>query len=94
MKEIILLNISGQDKPGVTSSITSILAQFDIDILDIGQAVIHNTLSLGILIGVPVEAEASTLLRDILFKAHELDVNIRFEPVSGDEYESWGRRTG
>ncbi|GGK78457.1 phosphoserine phosphatase SerB [Amphritea balenae] len=89
MKEIILLNISGQDKPGVTSSITSILAQFDIDILDIGQAVIHNTLSLGILIGVPVEAEASTLLRDILFKAHELDVNIRFEPVSGDEYESW-----
>ena len=94
MKEIILLNISGQDKPGVTSSITSILAQFDIDILDIGQAVIHNNLTLGILIGVPVEAEASTLLRDILFKAHEMDMNIRFEPVEGDAYESWVSEQG
>lgn len=89
MKEIILLNISGQDKPGVTSSITSILAQFDIDILDIGQAVIHNTLSLGILIGVPQEAEASSLLRDVLFKAHEMDMNIRFEPVTEAEYTGW-----
>jgi len=89
MKEIILLNISGQDKPGVTSSITSILARFDIDILDIGQAVIHNTLSLGILIGVPARAESSSLLRDVLFKAHEMDMNIRFEPVTEDEYNSW-----
>lgn len=89
MKEIILLNISGQDKPGVTSSITSILARFDIDILDIGQAVIHNTLSLGILIGVPARAESSSLLRDVLFKAHEMDMNIRFEPVTVDEYNSW-----
>lgn len=89
MKEIILLNISGQDKPGVTSSITSILARFDIDILDIGQAVIHNTLSLGILIGVPARAESSSLLRDVLFKAHEMDMNIRFEPVTVEEYNSW-----
>ncbi|MBR9866752.1 MAG: phosphoserine phosphatase SerB [Oceanospirillales bacterium] len=89
MKEIILLNISGRDKPGVTSSITSILARFDIDILDIGQAVIHNTLSLGILIGVPARAESSSLLRDVLFKAHEMDMNIRFEPITEDEYNSW-----
>jgi len=89
MNEIILLNISGEDKPGVTSSITSILAKFDIEILDIGQAVIHNTLSLGILIGVPEEAESSPVLRDVLFKAHEQNMNIRFEPVTRDEYETW-----
>ncbi|MBQ0785434.1 MAG: phosphoserine phosphatase SerB [Amphritea sp.] len=94
MKEIILLNISGQDKPGVSSSITSTLAKFDIDILDIGQSVIHNTLSLGILIGVPEEAEASSLLRDILFKAHEMDMHIRFEPVPAEEYESWVTEQG
>ena len=81
MKEIILLNISGEDKPGVTSAITHILAQYQINILDIGQAVIHDTLSLGILIEVPKEAESSPLLRDILFKAHELNMNIRFQPV-------------
>jgi len=89
MKEIILLNISGEDKPGVTSAITTILAQYQINILDIGQAVIHDTLSLGILIEVPKAAESSPLLRDILFKAHELNMNIRFQPVEEDNYESW-----
>ncbi len=89
MKEIILLNISGEDKPGVTSAITTILAQYQINILDIGQAVIHDTLSLGILIEVPKAAESSPLLRDILFKAHELNMNIRFQPVEEGNYESW-----
>lgn len=89
MKEIILLNISGEDKPGVTSAITTILAQYEINILDIGQAVIHNTLSLGILIEVPKAAESSPLLRDILFKAHELNMNIRFQPVEEGDYEQW-----
>jgi len=89
MKEIILLNISGEDKPGVTSAITNILAQFEINILDIGQAVIHDTLSLGILIEVPKSAESSPLLRDILFKAHELNMNIRFQPVEEENYEQW-----
>ncbi|WP_415911808.1 phosphoserine phosphatase SerB [Neptuniibacter sp. QD37_11] len=89
MKEIILLNISGEDKPGVTSAITNILAEFEINILDIGQAVIHDTLSLGILIEVPKSAESSPLLRDILFKAHELNMNIRFQPVEEENYEQW-----
>ncbi len=89
MKEIILLTISGDDKPGVTSAITGILANYKINVLDIGQAVIHNTLSLGILIEVPKEAESSPMLRDVLFKAHELNMNIRFQPVDEDEYEGW-----
>jgi phosphoserine phosphatase len=89
MKEIILLNISGEDKPGVTSAITNILAQYQINILDIGQAVIHDTLTLGILIEVPKAAESSPLLRDILFKAHELNMNIRFQPVEEGNYENW-----
>jgi len=89
MKEIILLNLSGEDKPGVTSAITTILAQYEINILDIGQAVIHDTLSLGILIEVPKAAEASPLLRDILFKAHELNMNIRFQPVEEGNYKHW-----
>lgn len=89
MNEIILLTVSGDDKPGVTSAITEILAQYKINILDIGQAVIHNALSLGILIQVPKEAESSPLLRDVLFKAHELDMQIRFQPVVDQEYDQW-----
>lgn len=47
--DIFLLNISGHDKPGLTSSLTAVLAEYDAKILDIGQANIHDTLSLGIL---------------------------------------------
>ena len=48
--EIIQINISGEDKPGMTSSLTEILARYDAFILDIGQANIHQSLTLGILI--------------------------------------------
>ena len=57
MSEIVLINVSGQDKPGLTSSLTAILARYQINILDIGQAVIHDTLSLGMLIEIPTAAE-------------------------------------
>ncbi|KEA64603.1 Phosphoserine phosphatase [Marinobacterium lacunae] len=89
MHEIILLTLTGEDKPGVTSAITGILANYEISILDIGQAVIHNTLSLGMLIQVPQEAESSPLMRDLLFKAHELNLQVRFEPVSDGDYDHW-----
>ncbi len=47
--ELILVNISGADRPGVTSALTDILARHEASILDIGQADIHHSLSLGIL---------------------------------------------
>ncbi|TVQ10529.1 MAG: phosphoserine phosphatase SerB [Balneolaceae bacterium] len=89
MKELVLINISGKDKPGLTSSLTGILAKYNVNILDIGQAVIHDELSLGILVEVPAESESSPVLRDVLFRAYELGVNMRFSPISEGEYEHW-----
>jgi phosphoserine phosphatase len=89
MNELILLTLSGSDKPGVTAGITSILSKYSVDVLDIGQAVIHDTLSLGLLIKVPASAESSPMLRDLLFKAHELNMVPRFEPITIEEYERW-----
>lgn len=89
MREIILINIAGEDRPGVTSSVTSILAQFNVNVLDIGQAVIHDTLSLGMLVEVPAAAESSTLLKDILFRCHELGLQARFTPISIGSYHHW-----
>lgn len=94
MHEIILLTLSGEDKPGVTSAITAILANHEVNILDMGQAVIHNTLSLGMLIQVPSEAETSPLLRDLLFQAHALNLQVKFEPVSEGDYQAWVDRQG
>ncbi len=89
MKEIILINVAGQDRPGVTSSLTAILAQFDVNVLDIGQAVIHDTLSLGMLMEVPAAAESSSLLKDVLFRCHELGLQVRFTPISAESYAHW-----
>jgi phosphoserine phosphatase len=89
MKRIVLINISGEDKPGLTSVITQILAGYDVNILDIGQAVIHDTLSLGFLIELADEEQSAPVLKDILFKAHELDVQIRFSPINDEDYQHW-----
>lgn len=89
MKEVVLIKISGEDKPGVTASITGILAQYGVNILDIGQAEIHDNLSLGILAEIPTTAESAPLLKDVLFRSHELGMSVRFTPVSKEKYDSW-----
>ena len=94
MREIILINITGQDKPGLTSSLTNILAQYDVTILDIGQAVIHDYLSLGILVEIPLAHSSSSILKDLLFKAHELGIQIRFSAIDGERYEGWASQSG
>ena len=91
--EIILINISGDDKPGLTSALTEILAAHNAIILDIGQADIHHNLSLGILFRT-TENNAGLIMKELLFKAYELDVHIRFSPVSTDEYNDWVKRQG
>ncbi|HNW50653.1 MAG TPA: phosphoserine phosphatase SerB [Prolixibacteraceae bacterium] len=92
--EIILLNIYGNDRPGLTSSLTQILASYDVTILDIGQAVIHNNLDLGILFEVPFESESSPILKDLLFKGYELGVRVKFTPISETEYNLWVNQQG
>jgi phosphoserine phosphatase len=89
VNEIILINIAGDDRPGVTSTITSILADHQVNILDIGQAVIHDNLSLGLLVEVPAGAEAASILKDILFRTHEMGMQVRFLPVSPESYNQW-----
>ena len=85
-EEQILVRITGQDRPGLTASVMSILARYGARVLDIGQADIHSTLSLGILIRMD-EAHSGQVMKELLFKATELNVNIRFSPISDDEYE-------
>lgn len=93
MEELILIRITGEDRPGLTASIMEILARYDVDIQDIGQADIHSTLSLGILIRVD-ENNSGRVMKDLLFKASEMSVNIRFYPITMEEYENWVNRQG
>ena len=87
-EEQILIRITGKDRPGLTASVMEILARKDAKILDIGQADIHSTLSLGILIRISEQASGQ-VMKELLFKATELGVNIGFSPVPDEEYENW-----
>jgi phosphoserine phosphatase len=93
-KEVILLNISGPDKPGITTSLTHILAEHNVGILDIGQAVIHDELALGILFEVTEDSESSSILKDLLFRSYELGMNAKFTPISLVNYEDWVKLQG
>ncbi|WP_299274396.1 phosphoserine phosphatase SerB [uncultured Psychroserpens sp.] len=93
-KDIFLLNISGQDKPGLTSSLTGVLANYEAKVLDIGQANIHDTLSLGFLFEIEAGNNSASVLKDLLFKAYELGVTAKFTPISLDDYERWVQLQG
>ncbi|NDW09894.1 phosphoserine phosphatase SerB [Dysgonomonas sp. 520] len=86
--EIITVAVSGEDKPGVTAALTSILAKHEANILDIGQANLHHALSLAIIFETKA-GKSGDILKDLLFKATELGVIIRFTPIGREQYSGW-----
>ncbi len=85
----LLIRVTGHDRPGLTYALTSILAQYDVRVLDIGQAVIHDGLAFGILIELREELRSSALLTDLLLESHRLGVEVKFSASTSDEYASW-----
>ncbi len=94
MREIIFIRITGQDKPGVTANLCNVLAEHQVDILDIGQAVTHDTLILGILISIPPTEKSAPIIKEVLFAAHEMNVDVTFQPVSRESYTQWVESQG
>ena len=91
--EIVQVNIFGVDKPGLTTAFTEILARYDAFILDIGQANIHQSLTLGILFR-STKDKSGFIMKDLLFKASELGEQIRFTLIPVDDYNAWVARQG
>lgn len=89
MREIVLINITGEDRPGLTAAIMGELSQSDVKILDIGQAVIHDTLSFGILVEIPAGSQSADVLKNVLFTGYKLDQQVRFSPVAEQDYQNW-----
>ena len=95
MKELILVSITGMDKPGITASITKLLAEFDINVLDIGQSVIHASLSLGMLVETPETLANSQIAKTAIQQTiDELNLTVRFVDISRESYENWVGQQG
>lgn len=89
MNETILIHFSGQDQPGITTLLTKTLAEFNVCVLDIGQAVVHETLALGLLIGIPEGSDFTPLRNALIVQSHDLSLQVRFTPVSQQELQHW-----
>ena len=89
LSPIVLVHFSGPDKPGLTADLTRVIAGFDVRILDIGQAVVHESLSLSILLRV-ADAGIYPMLRSGLHdRAHALGLLARFTPMRDDAVQHW-----
>jgi phosphoserine phosphatase len=91
---VVLINITGPDRKGLDACFACILAQYDVRILDIGQSVIHEHISLGILAAIPCKKDFSAIFKDMLFEGYKLGLNVDIKPVDPDSYENWVRAQG
>ena len=89
MKETVLIHFSGQDTPGLTASLTAILADYDVCVLDIGQAVVHETLALGLLVEVPGGDRFGPLQDALRAKCAELGLQVRFTQITQTDFDHW-----
>ena len=94
MGDIVLINITGRDRKGLDARFTGLLAQYNVTILDIGQAVIHDHISLGILADIPCSKDFSPIFKDMLFEGHKMGLTVDIKPVDHENYECWVHAQG
>lgn len=94
MSDVVLINITGRDRKGLDAKFTGILAEYDVNILDIGQAVIHDYISLGILAEIPDSKDFSSIFKDMLFEGHNMGLKIDIKPIEPENYEKWVHAQG
>ncbi len=94
MNNILLITLSGEDQPGVTAGVTAILAEHGVNVLDIGQAVIHATLSLGVLVEIPESCDADAVIRQLEERAAAQGLWARVNPVDPQNYGEWVEAQG
>ncbi len=93
-REILIIKVTGEDKPGVTCAVTSLLASSDVRVLDIGQSVIHNSLNLGLLVEIAHAESVDRLREQIADCLAEMDMQVRFDSITEDSYRRWVAKQG
>ena len=94
MSDVTLIKITGPDQPGITLSVTTLLAEYAIHVLDIGQAVIHNNLALGLLVEIPQQVDQNILFSRVSEKLETLGMSIELSAVDADAYDAWTKEQG
>jgi phosphoserine phosphatase len=93
LSQIILATFSGRDVPGLTSKMMALCAEYQSDILDVGQSVIHDRLSIGLLVSVSSE-RVERLQQSLEVMCQSEGLSLDWEHVTEDRYTDWVNAQG
>ena len=91
-RELLLISVTGRDRTDFTPAICAVLARHDVEMLDMSQAVIHDQATLGMVVAMAEGADSPALIKDVLYRSHELGVTARFEPLEQHSFDAWAAR--
>lgn len=94
MIQIYLFSITGPNRNGISSALTNIFARHCARVLDIGQAVIHDSLSLGVLVGLDKSVNIKELEDDCRKEFTPMELTVRAKAVQLEDYEHWVQQHG
>ena len=86
-EDFIVITVNGPDAPGIVSSITSILSENAVKIIDIEQIVIRKLILLSMMLDLRESKGGQiSLLKDLLLEAKRLNVELDFKIASYEEH--------
>jgi phosphoserine phosphatase len=92
-KKLLMVTISGPDRPGITASLTQVLMKCSAEIVDIEQASLQKMLGLYFLLDLSnVSGSKDSVIKDLLFEASQLNLQLNFKLFSPGEVEAISQR--
>jgi len=89
VSKVILLNISGEDRIGLSADFYAVISKVDVRILDIGQSVIHDQVSQGMMLQLPEAQNPEELKNQLKEHALSLGLTLKITDVAADDYSKW-----
>ena len=91
---LVLFRFTGEDRPGLTASLSQLLAEFECSIIDVNQAVIHQSLLLGLLVRIPSEKDSDRVILEMQELGSTLGLKCNPKRIADEDYDLWVGRQG
>jgi phosphoserine phosphatase len=92
-KNLLMVNVSGQDRPGITATLVRVLMEHNVEVVDIEQASLQNFLGLYLLLDLSKASDSKdSVIKDLLFEASKLNLTLNFRFFSPNEVLALNQR--
>ena len=92
-KNLLMVNVSGQDRPGITANLTRVLMEHNVEVVDIEQASLQDLLGLYFLLDLSNATDSKdSVIKDLLFEASKLNLTLNFRLFAPNEVLALNQR--